>query len=57
MLPLPASPMVHLGGARRRGAGPGRSSTDKARTKELELEVKEFRTANEILKRASAYFA
>ena len=39
------------------GERPGRSSTDKARIKELEREVKELRTANEILKKASACFA
>ena len=49
--------MVHPGGARRREAAPGRSSADKARIKELERENKELRTANEILKKASVYFA
>ena len=39
------------------GDRPGRSSADKARIKELERENKELRTANEILKKASAYFA
>lgn len=33
------------------------SSAEKVRIKELEREVKELRTANEILKKASAYFA
>ena len=36
---------------------PGRSCADKARIKELERENKELRTANEILKKASACFA
>ena len=42
-----------------RGAGvrPGPSGDDKARIRELEREVKELRTANGVLKRASAYFA
>ena len=35
----------------------GRNNADKARIKELERENKELRTANEILKKASAYFA
>ena len=35
----------------------GRSSADKAGIKELERENKELRTANEILKKASACFA
>ena len=39
------------------GERPGRSSADKAKIKELERENKELRTANEILKKASAYFA
>lgn len=39
------------------GERPGRSSADKARIKELERETKELRTANEILKKASACFA
>ena len=38
-----------------REAGP--TSADKARIKELEREVRELRQANEILKKASAYFA
>ena len=46
-------------GASRRSATPGsgRSSAGKARIKELERENKELRTANEILKKASACFA
>ncbi len=36
-------------------AGP--TSQEKARIKELEREVRELRQANEILKKASAYFA
>ncbi len=35
----------------------GLSSEEKARFKALELEVRELRQANEILKKASAYFA
>ena len=33
------------------------SSAEAARVKEIEAEVKELRRANEILKRASAFFA
>jgi transposase-like protein len=43
--------------ARDAGERSGPSSEKKARIKELEREVKELRTANEILKKASAYFA
>ena len=43
--------------ARDAGERGGLSTADKARIKELEREVKELRTANEILKKASAYFA
>jgi len=39
------------------GERPGVSSAEAARVKELEAEVKELRRANEILKRASAFFA
>ena len=39
------------------GERPDRSSADRARIKELERGNKELRTANEILKKASAYFA
>ena len=39
------------------GARSGLSSADKDRLKALERENKELRTANEILKKASAYFA
>lgn len=35
----------------------GPTSEEKARIKALEREVRELRTANEILKKASAYFA
>ena len=35
----------------------GTSTEDAKRIKELEQEVKELRRANEILKKASAYFA
>ena len=40
--------------AGRRG---GLTSEERARTKELEREVRELRRANEILRKASAYFA
>ena len=43
--------------ARNAGERSGPSSEEKARIKALEREVKELRTANEILKKASAYFA
>jgi len=43
--------------ARDAGERDGLTSAEKARIKELEREVKELRTANEILKKASAYFA
>ena len=39
------------------GERPGQTSVGKARIKELERENRELRQANEILKRASAYFA
>lgn len=39
------------------GERAGLTSDEKARLKELEREVRELRTANEILKKASAYFA
>jgi len=39
------------------GLKPGRSSEDAAKIKALEGEVKELRRANEILRKASAYFA
>lgn len=39
------------------GARPGVSSDEQARVKALEREVKELRRANEILRKASAYFA
>ena len=39
------------------GERSGPSNEEKTRIKELEREVKELRTANEILKKASAYFA
>jgi len=35
----------------------GLTSDERARTKELEREVRELRRANEILRKASAYFA
>ena len=43
--------------ARDAGERDGLTSEQKARLKELERENKELRTANEILKKASAYFA
>ncbi|KGJ02295.1 Transposase [Paracoccus halophilus] len=39
------------------GQRPGLTSEERARIKELERENRELRTANEILKKASAYFA
>jgi cell division protein FtsL len=39
------------------GERPGQISAEKARIKELERENRELRQANEILKKASAYFA
>ena len=39
------------------GKDAGPTSVEKARIKELEREVRELRQANEILKKASAYFA
>ena len=39
------------------GRGEGLSSDERARMKELEREVRELRRANEILRKASAYFA
>ena len=39
------------------GKRDGVSSEEKARVKELEREVRELRRANEILRKASAYFA
>ena len=48
-----------LGSAGGAGSGlrPGPTSADQARIKELEREVRELRQANEILRKASAYFA
>ena len=39
------------------GWRPGLTSDERARVKELEREVRELRRANEILRKASAYFA
>jgi transposase len=39
------------------GQRPGITSDEQARLKELEREVRELRRANEILRKASAYFA
>ena len=39
------------------GRRPGLTTNDQARLKELEREVRELRRANEILRKASAYFA
>ena len=39
------------------GERPGQTSSEKARIKELEREVRELRQANVILKKAAAYFA
>ena len=43
--------------ASRRGAPAAQDDDDRARLKLLEREVKELRRANEILRKASAYFA
>jgi transposase-like protein len=40
-----------------RGERPGGTSEEKARIEELEGEVRELKRANEILKKASAFFA
>jgi transposase len=42
---------------RNTGKEAGPTSAEKARIRELEREVRELRQANEILKKASAYFA
>ena len=39
------------------GKRPGQTTAEKGRIKELEREVRELRQANEILRKASAYFA
>ncbi len=39
------------------GQRPGLSTQERMRLKELEREVRELRRANEILRKASAYFA
>jgi transposase len=39
------------------GLRPGPTTTEQERTKALEREVRELRQANEILRKASAYFA
>jgi transposase len=39
------------------GTRPGLSTSDKARLKELERENRELKRANEILRKASAFFA
>jgi transposase len=39
------------------GKRPGPTTADTARIKQLEREVRELRQANEILRKASAYFA
>ena len=44
-------------GQRDGGERPVQTSAEKARIKELEREVRELRQANEILRKASAYFA
>lgn len=42
---------------RNRGLRPGATSEEQARIKALERELRELRQANEILRKASAYFA
>ena len=44
-------------GERDAGQRPGLTTDDQERTKALEREVRELRQANEILRKASAYFA
>ena len=39
------------------GKGPGLTSNERERMKDLEREVRELRRANDILRKASAYFA
>jgi transposase len=39
------------------GQGPGLSTAERERLRELEREVRQLRQANEILRKASAYFA
>ncbi len=39
------------------GSRPGVTSDERARMKDLEREIRELRRANEILRKASAYFA
>ena len=39
------------------GHRPGLTTSERERLKELELEVRELKRANEILRKASAYFA
>ena len=42
---------------RDRGQRPGLTSDERERMKSLEREIRELRQANEILRKASAYFA
>ena len=42
---------------RDQGQQPGLTTTERARIKALEREVRELRQANEMLRKASAYFA
>ena len=44
-------------GGRNSGARPGATTDDRERIKALERENRELRQANEILRKASAYFA
>jgi len=44
-------------GERDEGLRPGMSTEDRVRVKELERENRELKRANEILRKASAYFA
>ena len=50
---------AHLGAASRArpGPAPGPTTSETERIKALEREVRELRQANEILRKASAYFA
>jgi transposase len=45
------------GRARDKGKRPGTTTDDRERIKQLDREVRELRQANEILRKASAYFA
>ena len=52
-----AAQLGAAGRTRPRGCGPARRRTERERIKALERENRELRQANEILRKASAYFA